>query len=236
MNKNFFTRIYDGYYIRGFVRRRDYFNTYGIILPLYDNEMYDGIYEQFKDFLPTSNKYTIDVGASNCAYSVIACNKYNSIVIAFEPLTKNYKEGLRYIKRNKSNIVLHNIGLNSCNTISYYWVKNNMLTNFNYDTTKYRTRLAYFITLDYYMLNKDYDIDLIKIDVEGFEYNVLLGSIETIKKYKPRIIIETHSINLRFKCNSFLVNLGYKLKHQDSFRYSNTAMNEVVNSFYSYGD
>ena len=32
--------------------------------------------------------------------------------------------------------------------------------------------------------------DFIKIDVEGFEYGVLLGAIETIKKYKPIIFYE----------------------------------------------
>jgi len=34
------------------------------------------------------------------------------------------------------------------------------------------------------------DIRLIKIDVEGYEYEVLLGAQETIKKYKPTIILE----------------------------------------------
>ena len=30
----------------------------------------------------------------------------------------------------------------------------------------------------------------IKIDVEGFEYNVLMGAVETIEKYRPRLLIE----------------------------------------------
>ena len=33
-------------------------------------------------------------------------------------------------------------------------------------------------------------IDLIKIDVEGFEFEVLKGAIDTIKKDKPNLIIE----------------------------------------------
>ena len=33
-------------------------------------------------------------------------------------------------------------------------------------------------------------VDLIKIDVEGHEYRVLQGAVETIKKFKPMIVIE----------------------------------------------
>jgi len=36
-------------------------------------------------------------------------------------------------------------------------------------------------------------LDLIKIDVEGFEYNVLLGLKNTLHKHKPRIIFEYDS-------------------------------------------
>jgi len=38
--------------------------------------------------------------------------------------------------------------------------------------------------------------DFIKIDVEGFEYGVLLGAIETIKKYKPIIFYEYADKNM----------------------------------------
>jgi FkbM family methyltransferase len=41
--------------------------------------------------------------------------------------------------------------------------------------------------IDRYEIDK---IDLIKIDCEGMDYNVLLGAQNSIKKYKPYIIIE----------------------------------------------
>lgn len=57
--------------------------------------------------------------------------------------------------------------------------------------------------------------DLIKIDVEGFEYQVLLGLKQTIEKHKPRIIFEydsnywlKHGQNIE-DCFSFLSNLNY---------------------------
>ena len=47
-------------------------------------------------------------------------------------------------------------------------------------------------TLDEYVKNNNIsNIDLIKLDTEGAEYQILLGAEETINKYKPIIICET---------------------------------------------
>lgn len=60
-------------------------------------------------------------------------------------------------------------------------------------------------------------LDLIKIDVEGFEYQVLLGLKQTLQKHKPRIIFEYdsnywsangQSIN---DCFAFFHDLNYKM-------------------------
>lgn len=40
------------------------------------------------------------------------------------------------------------------------------------------------------------ELDTIKIDVEGYEYKVLVGSIKTIMKYRPLIFLEVHSYML----------------------------------------
>lgn len=61
---------------------------------------------------------------------------------------------------------------------------------------------------------KDLDsLDLIKIDVEGFEYQVLLGLKQTLEKHKPRIIFE-YDTNYwapgqMTECYSFLKSLNY---------------------------
>lgn len=38
---------------------------------------------------------------------------------------------------------------------------------------------------------------LVKIDVEGYEYEVLMGAAQTIAQYKPRLFIEIHELNLK---------------------------------------
>lgn len=58
-------------------------------------------------------------------------------------------------------------------------------------------------------------LDLIKIDVEGFEYQVLLGLKETLRKHRPRLIFEYDerywlTNNQRIEdCYDFLVGLQY---------------------------
>lgn len=61
-----------------------------------------------------------------------------------------------------------------------------------------------------------YDCGMIFLDVEGYEHNALLGSINTIEKYKPAIFLETEEAWLNVqnttteRLTAFLISLGYK--------------------------
>jgi FkbM family methyltransferase len=74
------------------------------------------------------------------------------------------------------------------------------------------------ISLDSFVVeNQISQIDLIKVDVDGFEYDVLQGAIETISSLKPIIIFELmgHTgLNLKnefLKFHEFFSNQNYKL-------------------------
>jgi CO dehydrogenase/acetyl-CoA synthase delta subunit len=41
------------------------------------------------------------------------------------------------------------------------------------------------------------DIDYIKIDVDGYELNVLQGAVNTIKKYNPLLVVEQENSDTR---------------------------------------
>lgn len=45
-------------------------------------------------------------------------------------------------------------------------------------------------SLDHYCITHNIEPDFLKIDVEGNELNIFKGGINTLKKYKPRIIVE----------------------------------------------
>lgn len=56
------------------------------------------------------------------------------------------------------------------------------------------------------------DLHWIKIDTEGCELEILKGGIETIKRFKPRILLEHHyhiDPDCESKCDAFLAELGY---------------------------
>ncbi|MGC9122922.1 MAG: FkbM family methyltransferase [Thermoplasmata archaeon] len=63
-------------------------------------------------------------------------------------------------------------------------------------------------TLDSFNLEK---VDILKIDVEGFECDVVEGAFNTISKHKPKIIIETHGSKSRDKCTKLFGSFGYRI-------------------------
>jgi len=54
--------------------------------------------------------------------------------------------------------------------------------------------------------------DFIKIDVEGFELDVINGALETIRRYKPGIFVEIHSSDIGSKIKNILSPL-YQIHH-----------------------
>ncbi len=65
-------------------------------------------------------------------------------------------------------------------------------------------------------------IDLIKIDVEGFEMNVLKGAIKSLQKFKPKLFVEVTDEYLTEQGSSaselinFLLNQDYALTHAEN--------------------
>jgi FkbM family methyltransferase len=50
-------------------------------------------------------------------------------------------------------------------------------------------------TIDAYCRTLDIQPSLIKIDVEGFEFNVLNGARNTLKEFRPSVLVEFHPMN-----------------------------------------
>ncbi len=88
-------------------------------------------------------------------------------------------------------------------------------------------------TIDLYVQQKELKkLDLIKIDVEGFEMRVLQGAQEVLQKFRPLLFIEVNDDNLKEQADSalslieFLFEMGYtKIEHSENKTIINTSTN-----------
>ena len=84
-----------------------------------------------------------------------------------------------------------------------------------------RTETVNTDTLDNYCSKYDIKPSLLKIDVEGNELNVFKGALQTLKQYKPKIIVEIEAIHVGeervLETFEFLKSIGYagRIVHDD---------------------
>lgn len=133
-----------------------------------------------------------DVGANIGMHSLILAEKFpKSIIYSFEPI----KETFNFLKKNVEinslvNMNPHNLAVS--NKVGKLLMTGDEGTGNHIIKTKQRNTTAVnTITLDRFVKEKKVTrIDLMKIDVEGAELMVLKGGLETIKKFKPVMVIE----------------------------------------------
>ena len=158
----------------------------------------------------------IDIGANVGNHSVffsMFC-KFNKIY-AYEPLQRNYNLLQANAELNEiNNIILSPLALSNVEKeVTIYCpdesnpghslIKNELIKSSNEWAHIVQTQ-----RLDDVMKEKK-NISLIKIDVEGEEYEVLQGALEIIKQNQPHIFIETDKLEV---ITAYLSFLGYKLK------------------------
>ena len=144
-------------------------------------------------------------------------------VIAFEPLVNVFNVLEENIKLNDANVSAYNLALGNGEEISGNSDGNMFCSGGDIKLKSEK--------LDSFSFER---VDLLKIDVEGFEMEVLKGAENTIRQFKPRIIIETHSKELRKKCHAFLSSHGYSLKVEGrTVTTKSPGMDKITNLFYS---
>ncbi len=223
-----------GYYLDQILRLKyqvKYKIQKGLWLPL-NSEMFIGIYEQYDDFLPDKNTTVLDIGSQYGDYAIICNKKYHADVIAFEPLLNNCYKIKKYANINKAVITIYPFAIGTPDRFANIPVKNNMI-GYNFSNTisirkdMLNAQTVHFVPLDYFNFK---NVDLVKIDVEGFEMEVLHSGIELLKKFKPKIIIETHSAGLYKQVKEFLEELGYSFVHENDVRTVNNR--QIANMYF----
>ena len=101
------------------------------------------------------------------------------------------------------NVTLHPYGLSN-NEHTAYQSKDSQQLSMRAGSVQCRT-------LDSFKFD---NVDFIKIDVDGFEHQVLIGAKQTIKKFNPVINIEMKKMKRSltvFNCTNFLKKRGYRM-------------------------
>jgi FkbM family methyltransferase len=182
--KNFFSKLLN--YNNYFSNFSDYvfYFQYG---HQHFREYYKNCELETKSILPNilkKNSIIFDLGANVGYYSAIfSFYSPKGKIFAFEPSYKNFNF-LRLNLKNHSNIYL------SDNAVSNFTGEKQAIihSKWNVETEE---RLFKFIKLDDFIVqNKIYHIDLIKIDIDGYELEALQGMNYILKKINPYILIE----------------------------------------------
>ena len=126
----------------------------------------------------------IDIGANVGLWACDLVKSFNH-VIAFEPVAE-FRE---CFDRNVSskNYTMHPVALGRKETLIEMNIVQGNTGHSHIDPTSFGKGTIPLKTLDSFNLN---EIDLIKIDVEGFEEEILAGALQTIERNKPVLVIE----------------------------------------------
>ena len=185
----------------------------------------NSVLQFFKDIDKNKKVNIIDVGAQSGLYTLYAKYLPNASFFSFEPFKLTYNLLNDNIKLNNiSNVKTFNIGLsdtigkntlNVCNSHNGLHTMGKNLIRFK-DSTEIPINVD---TIDNLFYKNDIPVNYIKIDTEGWELNILKGSINTIKKYKPIIQIEWVLSNM-IQCNVNESDLISFFKENDYYEYA----------------
>lgn len=157
-------------------------------------------------------------------------------IYCFEPVPVLFERLKKNVSINSfTNINIQNIALSDKREDLFFNLPKaqNSSGIFLSHTASEESKKVHSLTLDDFCSeNKIEKLDLIKIDVEGFELKVLMGAMQTLKKFKPKMFIEINDTHLHRAGGSAkeVVNL----LEQNSYKIFRADNNDVVNSDYNF--
>jgi FkbM family methyltransferase len=193
-----------------------------ISVKIFTEGIFERIYlESLTEFLSFITKKkmkhmsALDIGANIGNHSIFFAGYFKK-VYSFEPHPLTYKL-LAFNSEPYTNIKIFNFGLGDKNKkINLYSKTGNIgaSTSSDKDNHSKQKNIVQIKTLDKCKL-KLKNIGLIKIDVEGMEFNVLNGGINLIKNQTPIIVFEQLEHEFKkstgeTKTINFLKGIGYK--------------------------
>jgi FkbM family methyltransferase len=164
-----------------------------------------------------SGQVVIDVGAFEGIYSLF-CAQRGCTVFAFEPNPATFERLSKRLSQHR-NVICHNLALGDKKESKELYIPENAPEQSSISILQKHGRIK-AVKVNVERLDDFLNIhpDVMKIDVEGYGYNVLLGSCETLDVYHPQITLEFHSIEEYKKCKDYLEGKGYVVKLLDYWK------------------
>jgi FkbM family methyltransferase len=176
------------------------------------------IIDIFKQYVKP-NSIIIDVGANIGFFTMVYSKLMPSCHIhSFEMMPKTHKALVKTVKTNKlKNVTCHNIGLFDKDTIVNVGYKPYMLGHsFIHDDQNRDGTKAMCTILDKYNFK---NVSFIKIDIQGAEYEALLGAKQTLidndcivlaEFTRDKTLLQNNKIKYNDTCK-FMESIGYKM-------------------------
>jgi FkbM family methyltransferase len=172
-------------------------------------------------FVPLSNAVCVDVGANIGSTALAWAKTINGgKIFAFEPHPEAFNSLMENIRLNKTEktilprqIAIGAIDGNMNLYVSDFGTMAMQHNHYNWDCKRITVPLMSIDT--FVKKEKIASIDILKIDIEGFEAEALMGAVESLNKTK-RVVLEYHSSELRKKCIEILDQFGFNILEKDS--------------------
>ncbi len=167
-----------------------------------DDQYLDAVGEEFEPHmvqlfraLVTPDDVVADIGA-NIGLTAILFSKIANNIYAFEPSPSTYRILSENLVRNRiANVHAYNLGLGQKQEkLTITFASNNRSGGYVSDKIRpesgHVTEVIQIETIDRLFLAEGISPSFIKIDVEGFEMNVIKGAARFLEHYRPTIVLE----------------------------------------------
>lgn len=170
---------------------------HGISRELSVYQMHEPLATQLVKQLLKPGMNVVDIGGNLGYYPLLEAQMVGDAgrVIAIEPVAANFAQLSKNVEANGyRNILLHNVAIGASNgTAPMYLSKKSNWHSLHpvpWETREITVRVS---TLDALLAQHNLlSVDLIRMDLEGYEVEVIQGMAETIKNYSPRLLVELH--------------------------------------------
>jgi FkbM family methyltransferase len=200
---------------KNILKKNKYFNFFyrRLLYPMLTQPEKDIYYLRKLDF-----DYALDVGANVGTYSY-ELSKISKKVIAFEPVKKIFRYTKEYLPKN---VLLYNCALGKKNEKKKIFSPLDKNKNIDYALSSIKNRSKLYISesitikkFDFFFKKENIldKIDFVKIDTEGYEYEILLGMKNFLKKKTPLLLIEIEKKHNKkyLKVFNLMKSFGYKI-------------------------